>query len=161
MDQLEFIKFGSNDFDDYFRLVSNEKVMAMITERAIPLHEARENFEKILRRNEKFEDFGTFKVLVQSTGEFIGLGSLTRNEDQNDEAEIGYMLLPEQWGKGYGKIIAGRLLHRAEQSDVTRLTAIIDPANIPSRSILISQGFISEKVCEIGGLPGEILCKTL
>lgn len=158
MDQLQF---DSNDFNDYFRLVSNEKVMAMITEYAIPLQEARENFDKILRRNEKFEDFGTFKVLVQSTCEFIGLGSLIRNEVQNDEAEIGYMLLPEHWGKGYGKIIAGRLLHRAEQSDVTRLTAIIDPANIPSRNILIRQGFISEKVCEIGGLPGEILSKTL
>ncbi|KCB51423.1 hypothetical protein L537_2614 [Bordetella hinzii 1277] len=36
---MEFMleKFGPQDFDDYFRLVSDPKVMAMISERGIPV----------------------------------------------------------------------------------------------------------------------------
>lgn len=71
------------------------------------------------------------------------------------------MLIPEQWGKGYGKAIADILLQKSVETNIKRLVAIIDPKNIPSRKILISRGFTSEKICEIGGLPGEILSKEL
>lgn len=149
----------STDFHDYFRLVSNEAVMAMITERSIPLEEAYVNFAKVLRRNEKFDQFGTFKVYYSSNNvnEFIGLGSLISNEEKTSEAELGYMLLPEHWGKGYGSEIAKILIEKAKNNSIKRLIAIIDPNNIPSRKILINSGFQSEKLCEIDGLPGEIL----
>lgn len=152
-------KFMATDFHDYFRLVSNEAVMAMITERSIPLEEAYVNFAKVLRRNEKFDQFGTFKVYHSSNNvnEFIGLGSLILNEEKTSEAELGYMLLPEYWGKGYGSEIAKILIEKAKNNFIERLTAIIDPKNIPSRKILINSGFQSEKLCEIDGLPGEIL----
>lgn len=158
--QLILRKFESNDFNDYFRLVSNEKVMAMITERSIPLKEAEDNFQKILNRNIWFDPFGTYKVYT-SANVFIGLGSLILNEEKPDEAELGYMLLPEQWGKGYGSEIAGILIGKAQSAPLKRVTAIIDPKNIPSKKILTNLGFKSEKLCEIDGLPGEILSKVL
>ncbi len=83
------------------------------------------------------------------------------NEEKIDEAELGYMLFPEHWGKGYGSEIAEILIRKANRTAVKRLTAIIDPKNIPSRKILINNGFISLKLCEIEGLPGEILSKEL
>lgn len=46
----------------------------------------------------------------------------------------------------------------AKQTDINVLKAIIDPNNISSRKSLIHVGFITEKVCEFDGLPGEILC---
>jgi hypothetical protein len=54
MHHLILHKFNSNDFNNYFSLVSNEAVMAMITERSIPLKEAEGNYRKLLERNEKF-----------------------------------------------------------------------------------------------------------
>jgi [ribosomal protein S5]-alanine N-acetyltransferase len=153
-------KFDSTDFNKYFLLVSNEQIMSMITEHPIPLEEAQEKFKKIINRNEKYETFGSYKVYNYSK-EFIGLGSLILNEEKNDEAELGYMLLPEYWGKGYGREIAELLINKAKNTNVNRLTAIIDPKNIPSRKILIKSGFHSEKVCEIDGLPGEILIRLI
>lgn len=44
MKSLNLIKFIKDDFDDYFSLVSNDKVMAQITEYAIPFEEAQLNF---------------------------------------------------------------------------------------------------------------------
>lgn len=156
-------KFVSDeDFEDYFSLVANEKVMAMVTERAIPLEEARNDFKLLLYKNEKHEEFGNFKVLERATNNFIGLGKLEINENDFNEAELGYLLLPEFWGKGYGSEIAEILLNKAEELKLLhRIIAIIDPKNIASKKILLKNNFISEKICEIDGLPGEILSRTM
>lgn len=156
--KLKLDKYTNEDFDKYFRLVSDESVMAQITERAIPLNEAKANYQKLLERNGRHELFGSYKVFDD---EYIGLGHVTVSEDNPDEAEIGYMLLPSYWNKGYGTLIAGYLIELAQRTNVKKLTAVIDPNNIPSRKILLKHGFTSEKVCEIGGLPGEIFGKFL
>lgn len=132
----------------------------MITERSIPYDEAKEKFNHIVKRNERHQIFGTYKI-YNDNREFIGLGSLRLNEDVEDVAELGYMLLPKYWGKGYGSRIAEALIYMAEKTKVRRLTAIIDPINIRSRKILIKHGFHSEKLCEINGLPGEILSRQI
>lgn len=156
-------KFLSDeDFKHYFSLVSNEKVMAMVTERAIPLDEARSNFKLLLERNKRHKDFGSFKVFETTTNNFIGLAMLKINENDLSKAELGYLLLPEFWRNGYGSEIAKLLLNKAEDVKVLhRITAIIDPNNIASKKILLNNGFISEKICEIDGLPGEILSKVI
>ncbi|MBS4196695.1 GNAT family N-acetyltransferase [Lederbergia citri] len=161
MQSIMIEKFQKKDFDDYFKLVSDERVMAQITERAIALEEAKVNFYKILERNEKYDFYGSFKIYDQITNQFIGLGHLTLNEIKEDEAEIGYMIRPEFWGKGYGSTVAKRLFNMAKQTEIKLLKAIIDPNNIASRKILINLGFISMEICEIDGLPGEILSKEL
>lgn len=161
MYQLNFKKFEATDFKDYFLLVSNEKVMAQITERAIPEEEAQTNYQKLLERNEKYELFGSYKVYDCLLDEFIGLGHLTLNESDPKEAEIGYMILPKYWGKGYGTAIAEQLMEMARKTNLSVLKAVIDPKNIPSRKILLKQGFTSEKLCEIEGLPGEILSRLI
>ncbi|EJQ95938.1 MULTISPECIES: GNAT family N-acetyltransferase [Bacillus] len=161
MHKLHFKKFETTDFNQYFQLVSNEKVMAQITERAIPLEEAQNDYKKLLMRNEKHKLYGSYKVYNSATNEFIGLGHITVNEDDFKEAELGYMILPEHWGKRYGSCIARELIEIAKQTDVNVLKAIIDPNNIPSRKILLNAGFTSDIVCEIDGLPGEILSKYI
>jgi len=161
MSTLNLLKFQEDDFTDYFSLVSNEKVMAQITEYAIPFEEAQFKFQKLLKRNEKHEIFGSYKIYDRSINEFIGLGHLILDEDNNVLAEIGYMIKPEHWGKGYGGEIARVLIEKAKKLELKTLKAIIDPDNIASRKILVNQGFVSEMVGEIDGLPGEILSKKL
>lgn len=161
MHQLHFKRFEATNFKEYFQLVSNEQVMAQITERAIPFEEAQVNYQKLLERNEQYDRYGSYMVYDMTTDEFIGLGHLTLNENDPDEAEIGYMIFSEYWGKGYGSAIAKQLIELAKQTTLNKLKAIIDPANIPSRKILINQGFTSEIVCEMDGLPGEILSMSI
>lgn len=151
-------KFTSMDFDNYYKLVGNEKVMAMITERAIPLDEALENYNLILNNNQLHNSFGNFKVMDISTNKFIGSALLKVKEPSSTEAELGYMLLPDYWGKGIGNEVAKMLIEKAKaEKQINKITAIIDPNNTASRKILINNRFISDMVCEIDGLPGEIL----
>ena len=101
-----------------------------------------------------------YKIYDSSSNEFLGLGHLTLMED-NEVAEIGYMIKPQYWGKGYGSEIAKVMVEKARKSDLKSLKAIIDPNNIASRKILIKLGFVTEMVGVIDGLPGEILSKKL
>lgn len=147
-------KFGPQDFGDYFRLVGNPKVMAMLTERTIPADEAQRDYEKLLAENVLHPELGHFRVLGARDRSFLGLGKLAVETAEADQAELGYILAPEYWGKG----IASRLIARAEQHPTLRsLFAIIDPANIPSRKILINNGFVSREIRDFDGLPGEVL----
>ncbi len=151
-------KFGPQDFDDYFRLVSDPKVMAMISERGIPADEARRDYADLLTNNDIHPDMGQFRILRRKTSHFIGLAKLAVSADNRQTAELGYMLLPEYWGQGIGGQIASMLVTRAEaQPDIRSLFAIIDPANLPSRKILINNGFVSREFKDFDGLPGEIL----
>lgn len=155
-------KFTSDDFEKYYSLISDEGVMAMITERAILIEEAKIYYDLLLKNNAQHESFGNFKVFQKETGDFIGLAKLAIEDNNLEEAELGYMLLPEYCGKGYGSEIAKLMLEKAiNEKSLKKIVAIIDPNNKASRKILLNNEFVSEKVCEIDGLPGEILSKKL
>lgn len=108
-------QFNSNDFEAYFSLVGNEKVMAMITERAIPLTEAKENYHSLLEINNNHPKYGSFKIIDVTTKAFIGLAKLELNINDTTEAELGYMLLPKFWGKGLGSEVCEQLIALAKE----------------------------------------------
>ena len=160
--RIEIRKFTEEDFQEYFMLVSNADIMAMITGRALEHEEAEKRFEKLLCGNKVHESFGSFMVFEKETGDFIGYGKMILDIESKTEAETGYMLFPEYWGKGYATEITKLLMEKAEETAVLmKITAIIDPENAASRNVLLKNGFVSEKICDIDGLPGEILGKKL
>ncbi|MCP1224674.1 GNAT family N-acetyltransferase [Sebaldella sp. S0638] len=160
--RIEIRKFTEEDFQEYFMLVSNADIMAMITGRALQREEAEKRFEKLLCGNKEHESFGSFMVFEKETGDFIGYGKMVLDIENKTEAETGYMLFPEYWGKGYATEITKLLMEKAEETAVLmKITAIIDPENTASRNVLLKNGFVSEKICDINGLPGEILGKKL
>lgn len=73
---LTLRKFAPHDFEDYFRLVGNAQVMAMITERALPRDGAKTDYESRLSRNSIAEDYGYYKITDAASGAFIGLAKL-------------------------------------------------------------------------------------
>lgn len=151
-------KLTLEDFSVYFSLVGDEDVMAMITERAIPLDEAKADYEKRMLENQFHSDFGHFKIVEEESGSFIGVGKLEIETHNSDKAELGYMLLPKYWGKGIASNVAHELIGVARKHNfITKLFAIIDPKNIPSRKILVNNGFVSKEFVDFDRLPGEVL----
>ena len=160
--RIDIKKFDENDFQEYFMLVSNESIMEMITGRALEREEAEVRYEKLLEGNKIHESFGSFMVFEKESGKFIGYGKMILDKEKKTEAETGYMLFPEYWGRGYATEITRLLVEKAEETGMLeKVNAIIDPENQASRNVLLKNGFVSEKFCDIGGLPGEILGKKL
>jgi [ribosomal protein S5]-alanine N-acetyltransferase len=157
--RLQLRKFTSNDFDFYFQLVGDYRVMKMITGHAVTIKKAKEKFKDILRVNAVDPHFGYFFISDLTSSEFIGLGKLVITA--GNEAEIGYVVLPDLWGKGYGSEISTNLIERAKKIDtIKKLMAIIDPKNKASKKILEKSGFVLKSVCEFKGLPAEIYSLT-
>ncbi|MDO5615918.1 MAG: GNAT family N-acetyltransferase [Cruoricaptor ignavus] len=156
--EFKIEKFSKNDFQNYFELVNDIKVMEMITERPLELEEAKEDFEKLIKNNKLDENFGSYKILTIETDEFLGFAKLTIENKGNSEAEIGYMILPKHWGKGIAGKIGQYLIKKAKtQKSIKSLFAIIDPKNLASRKILTNNGFTSKEFKDFDGLPGEVL----
>lgn len=150
-------KLSPQDFESFYTLTGNGKVMAMITERALSKEEARKKFNYFLENNELHKSFGSFKVLEVHSSKLLGFAKLEITKEKPEEAELGYMLLPEYWGRGLGGEIAEILLEAAiSDPNLTRLYANTDPNNHASRKILINNGFTSEEIGEIDGLASEI-----
>lgn len=156
--EIKIEKFAKEDFPNYFRLVGDMKIMAMITERALPLDEAKAEFERRIENNKLHDDFGSFKIVDSLSNEFIGLVKLEIEEANSEEAELGYMILPEHWGKGVAGRMAKQLVGVAKTTPtLKKLFAIIDPDNVPSRKILVKNGFVHKEFKDFDGLSGEIL----
>ena len=159
---IKLEKFTELDFAVYFELVKNIKVMQMITERALTLEEAHTEFAKILSKNTYDVALGNYKILDAQTNDFIGLAKLELDRPTATTAELGYMLLPEYWGKGIASQVVTFLIeHAKQQAYLKDLMAIIDPENIASRKILINNGFHSQEFKDFDGLAGEILLFSL
>jgi RimJ/RimL family protein N-acetyltransferase len=155
-------KLSTDDFDAYFHMLGNHEVMAMITERALTREEARKKFIYALQNNEIHVSYGTFKVFEASSQDLLGFAKLEIKKGKGNEAELGYLVKPEFWGKGFGNEMAEVLLGIAESDpNLKRVFAITDPQNIASRKILIKNGFISEKLGEVDGLPSEIFGRKM
>lgn len=139
-ERLIFKHYTTADFDDYFQLVSNAEVMKMITGRPLLEIETHERFEPMLKTNQAFPEIGHFKISLKSNGSFVGHSKLEMIE--KNEAEIGYVLMPEYWGMKYGTEIAKTLIKIGKEFEVIHnLLAIIDPENTASKRILEKQGF--------------------
>ena len=155
-------RFSEIHFPDYLKLVSNIDVMAMITERAVPCDEASRDFKVILDDNARYADLGYYRITDDHQGNFIGLAKLASVADQPKTAELGYMLLPEYWGRGIASQIAAILIEQARSNpEISSLIAIIDPANLASKKILTNNGFITLEFRDFDGLPGEILQRAV
>ena len=155
-------RFTEMHFLEYFKLVGNIEVMAMITECATPYNDASRDFKKMLEDNAQNLALGCFRIVDSQQGHFIGLAKLVSVTEQPQTAELGYMLLPEFWGRGIGSLVAKLLIEKASNnSEISTLIAIIDPANLASRKILTSNGFFSVEFRDFDGLPGEILQRAV
>lgn len=160
---IYFEKFTSEkDFADYWKLVSNEKIMIMNYGRVFTLEEANYLFNYMLETNKKNNDFGYFKVFQTKSKEFIGEFGINFTDNSN-EVEIEYMLLPEYWGKGYGTEIVEKLLFKIKKMNtIQQVIAITDPNNIISKKLLLKHGFSSLKVYKIDdGSLAEMFIKSL
>lgn len=151
-------KFTELDFDDYFQLIGDDRVMAMITGRALSPDEARVRFERLLGYNQLNAHLGAFKILEASTNAFIGLAKLEIRNSSDEEAELGYAIRPDYWGKRVASTAVQKLIDIARnQTDISMLYANIDPGNVASRRILVNNGFVTREFRDFDGLPGEVL----
>lgn len=156
------VPFKEQDYADYRALTSNPKIMEMITGRPLSEQESRSHFDRLLQQNQVAKGFGNFRIISEENNAFMGLAKLVRQQLEDKEVEIGFLLMEQFQGKGIASAATRQLIDFARKDrSLLRVKAILDPLNSASRKILVREGFVSEFVGEIDGLPGEVMSLVL
>ena len=143
--RLSISPFRSTDFDQFYQVVKNPQVMHFIVRNGMPLEMAKESFDLRLRLYQQFPEMGSWKVCLKESGEYIGHCNYNYIRKSN-LPQLGYLLLPEFWGKGYATEIAQTLsdYHRtrfAHSRYENKLYALTDNENTASQNVLEKVGF--------------------
>lgn len=84
-------------------------------------------------------------VIIKKTGQFIGAGELNIRDTINREGEIGYILHPDEWGRGFATEIAQLLIDLGFNTlHLYRIFATCDPRNSASFRVLEKIGMKRE-----------------
>ncbi len=93
--------------------------------------------------------FGMFLVELKDGGRHIGTCGLLKRDSLPD-ADVGYALLPEHWGKGYAiEAVAAVLSYGRDTHGLNRILAIVSPDNSSSIRVLEKAGLKFERMMQL------------
>ena len=120
-----------------------------------PPHAALSDTEQWMASMAGADAQGSDDFIVTLAGELIGkLGAWK-------QPEVGFLLAPEHWGKGYASEAMGAFIERRRGLGSVELTADVDPRNASSIRLLERHGF-TETGREIGVWQvGDELCDSV
>ncbi|KLN63599.1 GNAT family N-acetyltransferase [Vibrio sp. VPAP30] len=150
------------------QIESKQLSMAQITETDWPLFERLNQDEDVIRYafdkpsnkqiRERFESrlpvwnwpdkhWLCLVIREKNTGNAIGVTGLCLSEQSAEEVEVGYLLLPEFHGKGYGtESLVALIDYTTSQFPIKTVNAIVTDGNIASCKVLEKAGFtLSER----------------
>ncbi|EKE11306.1 MAG: hypothetical protein ACD_15C00108G0001 [uncultured bacterium] len=135
-DRTIFSLLKLSDYDEVFRLYSNESVRKYLG-----------GVVDLARFDEKFKSFLSVQlpecywiIRQKDSNNFIGMLSITRHHNQ-EHFEISYELHPDFWGKGYGtEVVRKGIEHAFDNLGLSELYAETQKKNIQSIKLLKKSG---------------------
>lgn len=146
-ERLHLSKINLKDARDFFNLANSPNWLKYIGDRNLKTIKDAENYLKNgTIKSYKDYGFGFYKLqLKKENGKFIGVCGLIKRE-QLDDIDIGFALLPEYEGQGFGYEASIAVLKLAkEKFKLKRIVAITLPTNINSIKLLEKLGLTYEK----------------
>jgi RimJ/RimL family protein N-acetyltransferase len=147
-DQFILTKITRNDLEKYHGLCTNPKVMKFVTGNALTREESDQMLLDFIGLYKEQSAFGRYFVELKTNGHLIGLAKL---DDFEGQAEIGYRILEEFWGKGYATSLVKALLdYTATQLKLRANVAFVDIQNGASIRVLEKAGMVNiEQIEEV------------
>ena len=98
---------------------------------------------------------GAMALIHTETGTFLGwCGLLVQEVDGKAELEVGYSIMPEQWGRGYATEAARACMDAAFEKDLaTSIISIIQVDNLPSQRVAEKNGLTRDHQAVYHGQP--------
>lgn len=146
MNRIEFRSFSKEDYPLLKKVFQNDEVMRYALVDAFSEEMLSNYFQRILENNRSSEK-DSYEYAVYHHSEFIGFADFTLiiKNSSGGVAEIGYLLLPEYWGKGYGTQAAGKLIDICFQDlKLHRVIAKCNAHNIASQRVMMKNGMEKE-----------------
>jgi ribosomal-protein-alanine N-acetyltransferase len=146
-DRLLLRPLDFSDAEGMFRLDSNANVHKYLGNNPVKSIEESNHYIENIRNQYLQNGTGRFAVILKDTNEFIGwCGIKFITEPENNHVnfyEIGYRLMEEHWGKGYGYESAKAWLdYGFEKMNIKTIYASAHADNVRSNRILRKIGML-------------------
>jgi RimJ/RimL family protein N-acetyltransferase len=134
--RLRLRPFSSNDLDALAAINADPEAMRYIGKGKPQSREQTQiRLDAILDHHKQYH-FGLFAMVEKATDAFVGICGL-QYLDNTSEIEVGYRLARSFWGRGLATEAARACLHYGfEQLGLERIVAVIQPSNLPSKSVV-------------------------
>lgn len=146
------------DADALFRIYADPQAMRYWS--CAPWRTVDQAAEHIALSRQCYRDGQTLRMAVTLTasGELIGTATLYAFDRRNHRCEIGYILAPAHWGRGYmPEALGGLIDYGFGRLELHRIEADLHPANDASASVLTRLHFRQEgRLRERWFVDGEI-----
>ena len=142
-ERLSVRRYNQSDGDNIFSLGGNEDVM-----RYIRAAQTKEQSDVFLVYNMNFYKeqpmMGRWAVEEKVTGKFVGSFAIIFIEGTK-LIQLGYSLLPQEWGKGYAtELTKAGLQYVFEKMKLPLIYGVTEVGNIASQQVLLKAGFNKE-----------------
>ena len=143
-ERLIMRRFEESDVDNLVELDGDPEVMRYLTGgRPTPRETVRDEIlPRLLAAYERPGGYGQWAAQERTTDAFLGWFALTREDPAPaDEAELGYRLRRDAWGKGYATEGSRALIHTAfTELGTRRIWAQTMAVNTASRRVMERSG---------------------
>ncbi|WP_024769312.1 GNAT family N-acetyltransferase [Aquimarina macrocephali] len=149
-ERLSLREFNLEDSDFVLKLINSPKWIEFIGDRNIKTNVEAEGYLKNnLIKSYKENGFGLWVVVLKETNVSIRMCGLV-NRDTLEDIDIGFAMLPEYLGMGYGYEIANATMNYAKNTlHLDKIVGITNPNNIASIKLLNKIGLRFEKTIEL------------
>lgn len=136
----------TEDIEEIYKMRSDKNVMKFIGKNPITTMQEAIDFYNLVNDSLHNNTGITWVMaLIDSPEKMIGTIGLWRLIKEHFRAEIGYMLMPGYWKKGFAKEAVLRVIQFGfDQLNLHSIEAHIDSKNLASASLLERTGFIRE-----------------
>lgn len=142
-ERMRLRRFTPGDVDNLYELDSDPEVMRFLTNgRPTPYGVVRDELlPRILAEYERSDRHGRWAAVERSTGRFLGWFSLDLPDGDPDQADLGYRLRREFWGRGLATEGARALVRSAfAERGLRRVFATTMAVNLASRRVMEKAG---------------------
>jgi ribosomal-protein-alanine N-acetyltransferase len=144
-ERIRLRKIYPDDANEIFLIRSNDKIMRFLD---IPRHYSISDSQKLIETAEesyKKETGINWAIIEKLSNSFIGYIGFIRIYSEHCRAEIGYVLKPEYWGKGFMYETINRLVRFGfKEMNLHSIEANVNPLNERSQKVLGRVGFKKE-----------------
>jgi len=139
-------KIELNDLDDIFEFSSDPEVAHHMTwEVNRSKEETFNNFVSVVVENDKKGQSGDWAIILKENKKVIGTCSFIDWSNEHSNAEIGYVLNRNYWGKGFATEAIKELIKFGfEKIDLKRIQGRCDIDNIGSEKVMLKIGMSFE-----------------
>jgi [ribosomal protein S5]-alanine N-acetyltransferase len=131
---------NDQDHDFFYQLQGNPAVMRFI--RPIKTREESDAALNEMLASGEPEEGGRWMVEEKTGGRFVGTLAIIPVPYDTTKIQLGYALVPGEWGKGYATELAvAGLGYFWKHSDRNEIYAITEVPNIASQKVLLKAGF--------------------